>query len=260
VHGIALAPEFNRGFTSNGQDATVTVFDLKTLKETERVKVGMRPDAIIYDPATKRVFTMNAGSRDASAIDAESAKVVGAVKLDGRPEFAVADGKGTVFVNLEDKDQVLAFDSRELSVKNRWDLPGGKEPAGLAMDRKNRRLFVTCHNEKMLILDADSGKVVDSPAIGRGTDAATFDPETKLAFSSNGDGTLTVVEEETPDKFHVVANVKTQLGARTMALDAKTHNILLVTAAAKPAEPGAKRGRPSFEPNSFVVLVVGQKR
>ncbi len=159
-------------------------------------------------------------------------------------------------MNLEDKDEVLAFDARDLTVKGRWSVAPGKEPAGMAMDRKNRRLFVTCHNEKMVVLDADSGTVIATPSIGKRTDACIFDPGTNLAFSSNGDGTLTVVLEESPDQYKVVADVKTQVGARTMALDTKTHNIFLVTAKFKPAQPGAKRR--GIEPDTFVVLEVGK--
>jgi YVTN family beta-propeller protein len=259
IHGVALVPEKGRGYTSNGGDGTVTVFDLQTLKETARIKVGNRPDAIIYDPASKRVFTMNAGSKDVSAIDIETNQVVGKVPLGGQPEFAVADEAGKVYVNLEDKSEVLVFDSKELQVLNRWPLAPAKEPAGLAMDRKNRRLFSTCHNDKMAVLDAESGRVIATPEIGKRTDAAIFDADTKLAFSSNGDGTLTVVHEDDPDHFIVAANVKTQAGARTMALDSKTHNIYLVTAKSRPltAEDKARRVRRSFEPGSFVIVVVG---
>jgi YVTN family beta-propeller protein len=259
VHGVALVPQSNRGYTSNGGDASVTVFDLETLKEIAKIKVVARPDAIIYDPASERVFTFNAGSKDATAIDVKTNKVAGAVKLEGKPESAVADEKGMVYVNIEDKNQVVAFDSRELTVKNRWNLEGCEAPTGLAMDRANRRLFVTCHNDKMAVLDADTGKIIATPAIGKGTDFCVFDPDAKLAFSSNGDGTLTVVEEESPDKFTVVANVKTEPGARTMALDSKTHSIYLCTAKQKPAPPGqGQRGRRAFEPNSFVVLKVAK--
>jgi len=252
VHGVALVPKRDRGFASNGGDATVTVFDLKTLQEVARIKVGNRPDAILYDSASGRVFTFNAGSRDATAIDAETEKVVGTVPLGGKPEFAVADAKGHVYVNLEDKSEVLALDAHKLTVTHRWPLTPGKEPAGLAMDRARRRLFATCHNEKMVVLDADSGRVLATPAIGKGTDACVFDPDTRLAFSSNGDGTLTVVREEGTDQFAVAETVTTQAGARTMALDPKTHNLFLATARAKPGQ------RRSYEPGSFVILVVGK--
>jgi YVTN family beta-propeller protein len=257
VHGIALAPKLGRGFTSNGQDNSVTVFDLKTFKEITRVKVGTRPDAILFDPATNRVFTFNGGSNDATAISAAEDKVAGTVSLGGRPEFAVADGKGEVFVNLEDKSEIVAFDSQSLVVKNHWPLSPGEEPSGLAMDRKNRRLFSVCGNEKMVVMNADTGKVVATPAIGKGPDASAFDPGAGLAFSSNGeDGTLTIVREVKPDQFDVEATVPTQAGARTMALDTKNHAIYLVTAQALPAEPGAPRYRRNYAPGSFVILVV----
>jgi YVTN family beta-propeller protein len=252
VHGVALVPKRNRGFTSNGRDATVTVFDLKTLGEVGRIEVGKRPDAIVYDPASNRVFTCNAGSGDVTAIDAEMEKVVGTIKLDGRPEFAVADGNGRVYVNLEDKSEVLALDTHKLAVEHRWPLSPGKEPTGLGIDRARRRLFSTCHNEKMVVLDADNGKVLATLPIGKGTDACIFDPDTGLAFSSNGDGTLTVVREDGKGRFEVVENVKTQAGARTMALDPKTHHLFLATARAKPGE------RRSYEPGTFVILVVGK--
>jgi YVTN family beta-propeller protein len=256
VHGVALVPDKGHGYSSNGRENTVTVFDLQTLREVARIPVGKNPDCILYDPATKRVFTMNGRSGDATAIDTETNKVVGTVKLDGQPEYAVADGEGHIYVNLENKSQIVALDAKELRVLNRWPIGPGKEPAGLAMDRKNRRLFSTCHNKKMVVLDADSGKVVATADIGQGTDACVFDPDNGLAFSSNGDGTLTVVRQDDADHYHVAANVHTQPGARTMALDGKTHNILLVTARAKnPPAPGQRR---SFEPGSFVVLVVGR--
>jgi YVTN family beta-propeller protein len=256
VHGIALDSKRQQGFTSNGKENTVTVFDLKTLQETRRVKVGTKPDAILYDPASDRVFTCNGGSNDATAIAAETGKVDGTVKLGGKPEFAVADEKGMVFVNLEDKDEVVAIDAKKLTVTKRWPLAPGTEPSGLAMDRAKRRLFATCHNEKLVVLDADSGKVLGTPAIGKHPDAAVFDPGTGLAFSSNGDGTLTVIEEQPAGTFRVAADVKTQEGARTMALDTKTHNIYLATARFKPPVPGEKRRTP--EPDSFVILVVGK--
>ena len=256
VHGVALVPKRHLGFASNGGDSTVTIFDLRTLREKAKVKVGRRPDAIVYDPASDRVFTFNAGSRDATALAAADGKVAGTVKLGGRPEFAVADEKGMIYVNLEDKAEVVAFDAKKLAVKHRWPLAPGKTPTGIAMDRTKRRLFVTCRNEKMVILDADSGKVLATPAIGKGTDACVFDPDKGLAYSSNGDGTLTVVEEKPADHFRVLANVKTQAGARTMALDPKTHHLYLATAEFKPAAPGQRRR--AIVPDSFVILVVGR--
>src|ERR1700676_464028 len=178
VHGIALAPELGRGFVSNGREGTVTIFDIETLKPITKVKVGDNPDAILYDPATKRVFTFNGKSQDSTAIDGAKGTVGGTIKLEGRPEFAVSDGKGEVFVNLEDKSQLDAIDPNKLEVKSRWPLAPCKEPSGLAMDRKNRRLFVGCDNKMMAVVDADSGKVIATPAIGEGVDATSFDPET----------------------------------------------------------------------------------
>jgi YVTN family beta-propeller protein len=257
VHGIAMAPKHKKGFTSNGQDASVTVFDPETLKETARVKVGTGPDGIIYDPSTDRVFTFNARSQDATAIDAASNTVAGTVKLGGKPESAVADEKGMVYVNLEDKNEVAAIDTKKLEVKSRWPVGEGKRAVGLAMDRAKRRLFCTCGNAKMVVLDADDGKVLATLPIGKGTDYAIYDPGVGLAFSSNSDGTLTVVGEK-DGKYHVVDNVKTQQGARTCALDPNTHRIYLATARFKKQAEGQK-GRPAMEPNSFVVLVVGKQ-
>lgn len=261
VHGIALAPEFGKGFTSNGRENTVSVFDLSTLKVLSKIKVGTRPDAILYDPATKRVLTFNAGSQDATAVDAAKGEVVGSIPLGGKPEFAASDGKGTVFVNLEDKNQLFVLDPDKLTVKQRWELPGCEEPSGLAMDQKNRRLFVGCGNKQMPVVDADSGKILTTLPIGDGVDATAFDEATGLAFASCGEGVLTVVREESPDKFSVVENVPTQKGARTMALDSKTHNAYTVTAKFGPPPaptPDQPRPRPSLIPDTFVVLVVGK--
>ena len=269
VHGVALAPEFGRGFTSNGRANTATIFDLKTLKVIDTVTTGENPDAILFDPFTKRVFTFNGRSKDATAFDPESGKVLGTIPLEGKPEFAVSDGKGQVFVNIEDKSEVVRIDPKELKVTARWPLAPGEEPSGLALDAKNRRLFAVCGNEKMVVLDADSGKVVTTLPIGKGTDAAAFDPETGYAFSSNGDATLTVVHEDDPAHFTVAQTVETQRGARTMALDPKTHKVFLPTArfeapASAPASapatsaPTTGRARPTPVPGSFAILVVGR--
>jgi DNA-binding beta-propeller fold protein YncE len=261
VHGIALAPDLGRGFISNGREGTVTIFDLKSLKSLGKVKVGDNPDAILFDPATKRVFTFNGHSGDASAIDAAKGTVVGTIKLDGKPEFAVSDGKGEIFVNLEDKSQLLALDPNKLEVKSRWPLAPCQEPSGLAIDVKNRRLFSACDNKLMAIVDADSGKLITTVPIGGGVDAAAFDPETNLAFASCGEGVLTVVQEESPTKFSVAENVPTQEGARTMALDPKTHQIFTVTAKfGPPPAPTPEQSRPrhTILPDSFVVLVLGK--
>lgn len=262
VHGIAVAPEFGKGFTSNGRDASVTIFDLKTLKTLDTVKVGQNPDAIIYDPASKRVFTFNGRSQDATAVDAQTGKVAGTIPLGGKPEFAVADERGRVFVNIEDKSELVTIDSRKLAVETHSPLAPCEEPSGIAMDRGSRRLFVGCGgNQLMAVVNADSGRVITTLPIGKGVDANGFDPETKFAFSSNGDGTLTIVREEGPDKFSVVENVPTERGARTMALDRKTHRIYLATAKYGPAPPATAenpRPRGTMVPGSFVILVVGK--
>ncbi len=206
VHGIALAPEFGRGFTSNGRTNDVTIFDLKTLEKVGTAKTGEGPDTVLYDPASRRVFTFNARGGSATAIDAETGRVVGALELGGQPEFAVADGAGHLYDNLEDKNAVLEIDSRSLKVLNRWPLAPCESASGLAIDLapRRRRLFVGCRNRMMAILDAASGKVLATPPIGEGVDANAFDPGTLLAFSSNRDGTLTVVHEDSPDRFTVV--------------------------------------------------------
>jgi DNA-binding beta-propeller fold protein YncE len=259
VHGIALVPKLGRGFTSNGQEGSVTVFDMKSLQELDRVKVGQNPDGILYDPATERVFTFNGRSKDATAVDAATAKVAGTVALGGKPESAVSDEQGKIYVNLEDKHEVVVLDAKDLVVKDRWPVAPAKAPVGLAIDRNSHRLFVSCGNEKMAVMDAETGQMITTLPIGKRTDFCVFDPENKLAFSSNGDGTLTIVREDAPDKFSVVANVPTQLGARTCALDAKTHNIILVSAKFEPPPANEKgRQRPRMVKGSFVVLVVGK--
>lgn len=261
VHGIALAADLGRGFISNGREGTVSVFDIKTLATSSKIKVGENPDAILYDPATKRVFTFNGRSHDSTAIDAATGKVLGTIKLDGKPEFAASDAKGEIFVNIEDKSELVAIDPNTLQVKSKWPLAPCTEPSGLAIDRKNRRLFVGCDNKMMAVVDADSGKVLATPAIGEGVDATAFDDETGLAFASCGeDGVLTVVKEESPDKFSVAETVKTENGARTLALDTKTHNVFVVTAKfGPPPAPTADNPHPrhTILPDTFVVLRVG---
>jgi len=260
VHGIAIASELGRGFTSNGRDGSVTIFDLKTLKRLGSVKVGTNPDCIIYDPATRRVFAFNRGSSDVTAIDAKTGEVAGLVPLGGHPEFAAADRKGMVFVNLDDKSEVVALDSRKLEIKSRWALDPGKGPTGMAIDLKSRRLFLVCGNKHMIVLNADDGKVVADLPIGSGVDAAGFDSKTNLAFSSNGEGTLTVIHQDSPDRYSVVANVPTKRGARTMTLDPKTHNVFLATAEYGPPPaptPERPNPRPAIVPGSFMILVFG---
>lgn len=260
VHGVALDPELGRGFTSNGRDSSVTVFDLHSLAVLSRIHIAEgAPDAIVYDPASKRVFTLNHGSGTATAIEAATGNVLGSVAVGGTLEFAVTDGRGTVFVNVEDSSSVAAIDTRSLQVRSRWSLAPGQSPTGLAMDLEHRRLFAGCHNQQLIVLDADSGRVVTSLPIGSGTDGTAFDPSTGLAFSSNGEGTLTVIHEDSPGKFTVRGTVVTQRGARTLAVDSKTHRVYLATAEFGPAPaPTAENPhpRPALAPGSFQILVV----
>ncbi|HEV2176978.1 MAG TPA: YncE family protein [Terriglobia bacterium] len=260
VHGIAIAPDAGRGYISDGRANQVTIFDLKTLKTIGTAKTGEGPDGIIYDPASKRVFTFNGEGNSSTAIDAATGAVVGTFDLGGRPEFAAADGEGHVYNNLEDKSIVLQIDSKSLKILNRWPLAPGESPSGMAIDAAHRRLFIGCHNQMMAIMNADTGKVVATVPIGKGVDANRFDPGTQFAFSSNGDGTLTVVHEDSPDKYTVVDNVQTQRGARTMELDPETHKVFLVTAEfgpMPPAKPG-ERHFPPIVPGSFTLLVFGR--
>jgi YVTN family beta-propeller protein len=261
VHGIAFAGKLGRGFTSNGRDNSVTIFDLKTLKTLDTVKVGKNPDCILFDPATDRVFAFNRGSSNATAIEAATGKIAGTVELGGHPEFATSDGKGMIFVNLDDKSEVVAIDSKKLTANAHWSVAPGEDPSGMAIDRKTHRLFIVCGNEKMIVMDALTGRVVSDLPVGEGTDAAAFDPDTKLAFSSNGAGTLSIIKENSKDKFSVVENISTQRGARTMALDTKTHKVYLATAQfGEPPAATTERPhpRPPIIPNSFVVLVFGR--
>lgn len=245
IHGVALAPEFGRGFTSNGQADTVTIFDLKTLAPVGEAKTGKKPDAITYDPATKRVFAFNGGSGSATAIDAAKGTVVGTIELGGGPEFSVPDGKGRLYNNLEDKSELLRIDSRALKVTDRWPLKPCEAPSSMALDGRNNRLFIGCGNKLMAVVDAANGKVITTLPIGGHVDATAFDPERGLIFNSNGDGTLTVIHQDSADQYSVVENVKTQPGAKTLALDQKTHQVFLSV---------AKKGAPG----SFIVLVVGK--
>ncbi len=262
VHGVALVPEMGRGFVSNGRENTVTVFDLKTLKEIARPKVGDGPDAIAYDPASHRVFTFNGRGHDATALEASSGAVAGSIPLVGKPEFAVSDGKGRIYVNIEDKSEIVEFDPQKLAVLHRWPLAPCESPTGLAIDKKHRRLFAGCGNKLMAVMNADDGKVITTLPIGAGVDATAFDDATQLAFSSNGSGTLSVIHEDSPDKYAVVQTVDTARGARTMTLDPKTHNVYTVTAQFGPPlapTPEQPRPRPAVVPGSFELLVFGTK-
>jgi YVTN family beta-propeller protein len=263
VHGIALAHEFGKGYISDGRDTAVTIFSLKDFTTIRVLKImGLNPDAIFYDEFSKRVFTFNGRSSDATAIDAATDSVVGTVPLGGKPEFAQSDGKGTIYVNIEDKSTIAGFDAMTLKVLKTWSIAPGEEASGLAIDREHHLLFSVAGNKKMIVSDYEAGKVVADVPIGEGPDAAGYDPETHLAFSSNGrDGTLTVIHEKAPDKFTVVDIVKTQASARTMSLDPKSHKIYLSAAEfGKAPEPTKDnpRQRPPMLPGSFTILIVGR--
>jgi hypothetical protein len=256
VHGIALAPDLGRGFVSAGRANTAVIFDAKSLKTLGTAKTDANPDAIVYDAVTKRVFTLNGRGQNTTAINGADGTVAGTLALGGKPEFAVADGKGSIFVNIEDKNELVQFDAQKITETHRWPLAPCKSPSGLAMDLKNRRLFAVCDEKVMAVVNADTGKVVASPAICDGPDAAAFDPATGYAFASCGDGNLTVVHEDSPDKFSVVENVSTKRSARTMGLDLKTHNIFLPYAEFDAPAAGERRGK--MKPGSFGIVVVSR--
>ena len=258
VHGTALVPDLGRGFTSNGRGNSVTVFDLKTLQVLGTVPTGQNPDAIIYDPASKSVFAFDGRGNDATVIDPAAAPAMAGktrIPLPGRPEYAAADGRGRVFVNLEDKRQVAVIDTTLMKTVAFWKIEGGESPSGLAIDPDRHRLFVGCHNQVMAILDAQSGKTLGTAPIGKGVDACAFDPQTHEAFASCGDGTLTVVKESSDGKFEVTQTVHTLPGARTMGLDTKTHTIYLP---AMKQEPGAQPAAGGRGAGKFVIVVVAR--
>lgn len=268
VHGVSVAPEFKKGFITCGKEDKVRIFDLSTLKLVSEASTGAKPDGSVYDPASKCVFAFNHEGASATAIDAATGKVKGQIELGGEPESGAADGKGKVFVNLEDKSKIAVIDSKKLKLLSTWSIAPGEEPTGLALDTKHGRLFSGCHNNLMIVTDANSGKQVAKLPIGKGVDAGGFDDQTQNAFSSNGDGTLTVVNEASPQSFSVLQNVATQAGARTMAVDTKKHEVWLVSATpkAESEKSGTEKGeagkgghrRRQFEPDSFTAIVVGK--
>jgi len=261
IHGVALATDLGKGFTSNGGDQSVTVFDLKTIKPIAVIKVtGENPDSIIYDPQSKRVFTLNGRSSNATAIDATTNKVVGTVNLNGKPEEPALDGRGNMFVNLEDKSSILEFDVKTLAVKGTWPLAPCEGPSALAYDSAHHRLFAAC-DKILAVVNADTGKVVASPPIGGDPDGDGFDPGTGMVFASCREGLVSVLHEDSPDKYSAVGNITTQFGTRTMTLDPKTHHVFTVTAdfkAAPPPTPENPRPRPQPIDGSFVILELGQ--
>jgi DNA-binding beta-propeller fold protein YncE len=261
-HGVAVASEFGRGFISDGAQGKVIIFDLKTLKVTGEAKADNDADCVIYDPASKHVFVMNGDPHSSTVIDAKSGSVVGTIELGGGPEFAVADGKGTVYINLEDKSELVAVDTATLKIKSRWPLAPAGAPTALAIDVQHHRLFSAGRNPQMMVvLDSESGKVIQSFPISAGVDAAAYDAETGMVFVSTRDGVVHVFHEDSPDKFSEAETIKTEFGAKTMGLDSKTHNLFLDTADFGPAPaPTADRPHPNRAPiqGTFHVLVYGR--
>ncbi len=264
VHGLGLAPELQRGFSSNGQESKSSIVDLKTLKTLSKVDTGNNPDAILYEPGQQEVYTFNGRGQSATVFDAKTGKVVTTIALPGRPEFAAADPKaGRVYNNIEDKSTVVVIDAKTHKITDTWPIAPGEEAAGLAIDVAHHRLFLGCHNKLMVMMDSANGKVVATVPIGERVDANAFDPGTQLALSSNGDGTVTIAHEDAPDKLTVVQQLTTERGARTMALDLATHKIYLASAKYEPqppTEPGAPRQRPKIVPGTFKVLVYGMEK
>ena len=231
IHGIAIANDLNKGFTSNGRDSSVTVFNLKTLEVITKIKItGQNPDAILYDPFSQKVFTFNGGSSNSTVIDAKGNKVIATIPLDGKPEFSATDGKGKVFVNIEDKSVINVINSATLKVVQHWSIAPGEGPSGLALDNKNHRLFSVCGNKLMVVTDAETGKIITTLPIGDRCDGVAFDPDKKRAYSSNGEGSITVVQEENNNSFKVLETVTTQPGAKTIAINKTTHHLYLTTA------------------------------
>jgi len=254
AHQVAIG--LGKGFATSGLTNSVVAFDPSTLKVTGTISVGTRPDGMIFDPFSRRVFTFNAGSKDSTAIDVASGTVDGTVTLGGKPEFAVSDGRGRIFDNIEDKSEIAVIDTKKMDVAARWPLAPCESPSGIAMDRLRARLFVACENEMMAVVNAKTGKVVTTIPTGKGADGAGFDPGTREILIPNGEGKLSVIQQDTADKYHLVENVPTQFGARTMDLDPSTHRIFSATADLTP-DPG-KRPPYKMTPGSFRLLVYGR--
>jgi DNA-binding beta-propeller fold protein YncE len=261
VHGFAIAPNLGRGFASDGKENKASIVDLKTLATVLKVDTGENPDAILYEPGHAEVYAFNGRGKSATAFDSKSGKVTATIPLPGKPEFAAADQKaGRVYCNIEDKSEIVAIDTAAHTVVARWPLAPGEEPSGMAFDVVHHRLFIGCNNKLMMVVDSNTGKVIGSIPIGAGVDACAFDDKTQLAFSSNGEGNVTIVKEETPDKFSVIQTLKTEPRARTMALDEATHRIYLPSAQFEPdvmSSSGASPARPKMIPNTMKILVYG---
>jgi YVTN family beta-propeller protein len=256
VHGIAFAPEFKKGFTSNGKLNTVTVFDINTNTVLAQIKTGENPDAIMYDPFSKKVYVCDGRSKSLTVIDPASNEVIKTIDLGGKPETAVSDEAGNIYINIEDKNEIAVVNTKTFTIGSRWKIGKGGEPSGLAIDIKTKRLFAGCGNKLLIVLNADNGKVVKELPIGDGCDGVAFDAGLKYVFSSNGDGTLTVIHEKSAGNISVIDNVPTKRGARTLAVDEKTHKVYLPTANFESANPQEKR--PGIVPGTFQILVVGQ--
>lgn len=263
VHGFAIAAESGHGFSSNGREGKASMVELDSLKVLSKVETGQNPDCIIYNPGQQEVYAFNGRSDSATVIDAKSGNVVATIKLDGKPEFGAADPKaGRVFSNLEDKSQIEVIDAKEHKVLNAWPIAPGEEASGMAIDTEHHRIFIGCHNKLMEMIDSDTGKVVATVPIGTGVDANAFDPGTQLAFSSNGDGTVTIAHEDSPDKLTVVQTLATGPRMRTMALDTKTHRIFLAAAKfeAQAERTAGGRQRPKMIPGTFKIMVYGMEK
>jgi len=261
VHAFVAVPEVQRGFSSNGKESKSSVVDLTTLKTISKIDTGSNPDAVVYEPRHAEVYVFNHTGNSVTVINTKTATVSATIPLGGNPEFAVVDETaGRVYCNIEDKSEVAVIDADKHEVVARWSLSPGEGPSGIALDATHHRLFSGCHNKMMVMLDTESGKVLGNVPIGAGVDGCAFDEATQLAFASCGDGTTTIAKEEAPNKLSVLQVLKTERGARTMALDARTHRIYLPTAQFAPApspSPGASPARPSIVPNTLKVLVYG---
>lgn len=260
VRGIAVNPAAHRGFTSNGRNSTVTVFDTRSLAQLALIHVPARnPDAIIFDAFSTRVFTFNGGSASATAIDADKLAVVGTIALGGKPEFATSDGRGTIFVNIEDTHEIVAFDAKKLMVRKRWLLAGCEDPTGQAIDRAHQRLFAVCGNKVMVVINSTTGAPVATVPIGEGSDGVMFDEVRQLAFSANGDGSMTVVHEDSPDSYSVLQTLPTMSRARTLTIDPRTHLLYTVSAefgATPTPTAAAPRRRAPMLPRTFTLLTI----
>ena len=261
VHGFVAIPEIQRGFSSNGKESKSSVVDLTTLKTVSKIDTGPNPDAIVYEPRHGEVYVFNHTGNSVTVINAKAATVSATIPLGGNPEFAAVDeNAGRVYCNIEDKSEVAVIDADKHAVVAHWSLAPGEEPSGIALDATHHRLFSGCHNKMMVMLDTESGKVVDTVPIGAGVDGCAFDDERRIAFASCGDGTTTIAREVAPTKLTVIQSLKTEHGARTMALDPKTHRIYLPSAQFQPLpspSPGMSPGRPSVVPNTLKLLVYG---